>query len=154
MTTNIELRPLTKADLPAASKIHALSFESSWGRKALAEYLAPDGITMGQFAGGDLQGFILLGPCTDQTDIYTIAVAPDLRGKGIGRQLVGAAETEALSRNVELIFLEVAEDNDDAITLYKSCGYVSIGKRKNYYKRKGGRVNALTMRKDLEAPKP
>ena len=145
----MSIRPLTEADLTAAAAIHAASFEAGWTADAFRDSLAPPHIALGCFEKGALLGFILLGACTDQTDIITIAVNPAVRGKGLGRTLVEAAETEARARGAELIFLEVAQDNTAALALYKSCGYVPIGTRKNYYRRQGGRVSAVTMRKDL-----
>lgn len=149
MSQAIELRPLTTSELPAAAAIHCQSFETGWNVATLKEYFPPKGLAYGAFNGGALIGFILMSTITDQTDIITIAVLPERRGHGIGRQLVTAAEKEAAVQGAELIFLEVAEDNDAAITLYKGAGYRPIGKRKNYYRRASGRVTALTMRKDL-----
>ena len=149
MSQGIELRPLTNSELPAAAAIHCQSFETGWNEAALKEYFSPKGLAIGAFNGGTLLGFILLSTITDQTDIITIAVSPERRGYGIGRQLVAAAEQEAAAQGAELIFLEVAEDNDAAIALYKGAAYRPIGKRKNYYRRANGRVTALTMRKNL-----
>jgi ribosomal-protein-alanine N-acetyltransferase len=145
----MKMRALTEADLSRAAEIHAESFETSWDAAALGAFLSPTAICLGVEGAGTLQGFILLGPCTDQTDIITLAVSPDMRGKGLGGRLTQAAQEAARTRGVELIFLEVAQDNHAAIALYKSLGYVPIGRRKNYYKRVGGRVDALTFRKDL-----
>lgn len=149
VTANGSIRALSEADLPAAAKIHAASFQKHWDAAALADYLIPSGVICGYFTAHSLRGFIILGPCTDQTDMITLAVTPEARGQSVGRSLIGAAETEARTRGARIIFLEVAEDNGPAIALYRACGYVPIGKRMNYYKRAGGRVSAVTMRKDL-----
>ena len=53
------------------------------------------------------------------------------------------------SSGVSVLFLEVAEDNAAAKALYDRCGFTPIGKRPAYYRREGGRVAALTFRKDL-----
>ncbi len=145
----MKIRDLTETDLSLAAEIHAASFETSWDAEALGAFLSPTAICLGVEDDGALQGFILLGPCTDQTDIITLAVAPERRGQRLGKHLVTAAQDAAKARGVEIIFLEVAQDNDAAIALYRSLGYVPIGTRKNYYKRAGGRVDALTFRKDL-----
>ena len=58
-------------------------------------------------------------------------------------------EVQAKARGVEIVFLEVAQDNTAALALYKTTGYDAIGMRKNYYKRAGGRVSAVTLRKQL-----
>ena len=149
MSLAVELRPLTKADLPACAAIHTQSFETGWNAQTLSEYFPPQGLAYGALEGDKLMGFILMGAVSDQADIITIAVLPELRGRGIGKRLVARAEQEAAALGADLIFLEVAEDNDHAIALYKGAGYQPIGKRKNYYRRAAGRVSAVTMRKDL-----
>jgi ribosomal-protein-alanine N-acetyltransferase len=143
------IRPLSRDDLTAAATVHAACFPAPWKADVIAEYLAADSISLGAFSDAKLRGFILLGACTDQSDIVTLAVIPAARRQNLGRALVSAAEEQARRRGVELIFLEVAKDNLAAAALYKSCGYVPIGQRKNYYRRAGGRVSAVTMRKNL-----
>ncbi|MBQ8836934.1 MAG: ribosomal protein S18-alanine N-acetyltransferase [Clostridia bacterium] len=68
-----------------------------------------------------------------ETDIMTVAVAPDFRKNGIGRALVNAL-FDALDGESDAVFLEVRESNMAARTLYQSLGFCEIGKRKNYYK--------------------
>jgi ribosomal-protein-alanine N-acetyltransferase len=44
------------------------------------------------------------------------------------------------------IFLEVAEDNEAALALYRKLGFVELGRRKRYYERAGSEpVDALTL---------
>ncbi len=154
---------LSGADIDAAVDIHKNSFDTGWDKDSLGEYITskfmwpkligPKYIVLGYFEDAALIGFIVLGPVrdgvTDQTDIITLAVAPKQRGKSVGRKLLDAAEERAKARGVEIIFLEVAQDNTAALALYKSAGYDAIGTRKNYYKRAGGRVSAVTFRKQL-----
>jgi ribosomal-protein-alanine N-acetyltransferase len=48
------------------------------------------------------------------------------------------------------MFLEVAEDNAPALTLYERFGFVKVGERAGYYRRADGtRATALVMRKLL-----
>jgi len=47
------------------------------------------------------------------------------------------------------MFLEVAEDNEAAIHLYRSLGFQPIGRRPAYYRRADGRVAAITFSKKL-----
>lgn len=148
-TPAFDIKPLSRDSLSAMAAVHAASFETPWDAAALSGYLTPNAVALGGYVGGVLSGFILLGPCTDQTDMLTLAVIPQARGMGYGRALVQAAQARAAAKGCELIFLEAAEDNSAALALYKSCGYVPIGTRKNYYKRAGGRISAVTMRKSL-----
>ena len=55
-----------------------------------------------------------------------------------------------LQKNIDKIVLEVAKNNVPAIQLYKSCHYVTKGKRKNYYTSpKGEKIDAIVMVKSI-----
>ena len=61
--------------------------------------------------------------------ITILAVAPDLRGRGIGRELVEAAE--AFFRQRSCYIVEVTSNNrlDDAHAFYERIGYQRTSKR-------------------------
>jgi ribosomal-protein-alanine N-acetyltransferase len=48
-------------------------------------------------------------------------------------------------RRVRRLYLEVAEDNPGARALYERYGFVQVGRRDAYYRRRDGMVSALTM---------
>jgi len=142
---------LTSDDLAAATQIHSDSFEKSWQAGSLKTHIDND-LCFGVFSGNTpkaLSGFIILKPAADQAEIMTIAVSPDMRGAGLGEALIakGCAALKAIG--VSVLFLEVAEDNDAAIALYKKCGFKAMGRRPAYYRRVAGRVAALTYRLNL-----
>ncbi|TFF27769.1 GNAT family N-acetyltransferase [Jiella endophytica] len=83
--------------------------------------------------------------------LYSIAVASSAAGQGIGRALLKAAETEAFDRDRILLRLEVREDNDRAIGLYRSEGYRPIGRYLDYY---ADHMPALRFEKILRGDKP
>ena len=53
-----------------------------------------------------------------------IAVADGWRGRGIGTQLIGAAERWAVDQGIDAVSLEVAAENAGARRLYRRLGYV------------------------------
>jgi len=65
--------------------------------------------------------------------IYTLNVKPEYRGRGFGKSLMKAIEEEFRKRGCEEIVLEVAVENLQAISLYKSLGYEFCDRIKNYY---------------------
>jgi ribosomal-protein-alanine acetyltransferase len=85
-------------------------------------------------------------------DIQTVAVAPEHRGKGLGRLLVEALLSEARQRLASSVFLEVRADNDAARGLYTSLGFQEIDRRTGYYQPDG--VDALVMTLVLGTPEP
>jgi ribosomal protein S18 acetylase RimI-like enzyme len=56
-------------------------------------------------------------------ELLAIAVAPDARGHGTGRQLVDALTNEFRRRGVDAVRVVVGADNDAAIGLYERCGF-------------------------------
>lgn len=56
-------------------------------------------------------------------NIHDIAVSPAARGRGIGRKLLAAVETEARAFGCCKVTLEVRSDNARAMGLYQSVGF-------------------------------
>jgi ribosomal protein S18 acetylase RimI-like enzyme len=56
-------------------------------------------------------------------------VAPDARGKGLGRHLLNSALKHASSwYGVEQVKLSVTAGNESAVHLYQSVGFVEVGR--------------------------
>lgn len=82
-----------------------------------------------------------------EAELLSIAILPDYRGRGFGRQLL---EYWCGSEpSVREIFLEVRVSNTAAIGLYQQLGFISLGYRKNYYSHP--REDALIMKKELRS---
>lgn len=91
-------------------------------------------------------GFLLGRVVADEAELLTIAVAPQARRKGTGRQLVDAFITESQARGATTAFLEVAADNHSALALYCGVGFAQAGRRKGYYTQSNGsKIDALVM---------
>ena len=76
-------------------------------------------------------------------EVHTIGVDQAYQGQGIGRELLDRLLTIADGGTV---FLEVRTDNEPAIRLYESVGFVKMGVRKRYYRISG--ADAYTMRRE------
>lgn len=59
--------------------------------------------------------------------INNVLVAPQARGRGVGKRLIRAVEEAALEKNMETAALEVCTSNTAAVALYRSCGYRPAG---------------------------
>lgn len=78
--------------------------------------------------------------------LYSLSVAPNAGGKGIGRTLVEACKQEAAARQCNRIRLEVRASNLRAITLYERSDFRVIGREIAYY---GDGEDALRMEVSL-----
>jgi predicted N-acetyltransferase YhbS len=114
MSPNVINRPLTPADFPAVSQLHAKVFGP--GRFTRSAYRVREGapkispycavallgetlIAAVRFTSitiGGVNGTLLLGP---------LAVDPDFAGQGFGRRLIGEAMEAAKAAGVKLVLL-------------------------------------------------
>jgi ribosomal-protein-alanine N-acetyltransferase len=139
------IAPATAALAPALAAIHAACFAGpdAWSADALAALLASPGVSGLVHSGG---GFILLRAALDEADIVTMAVDPSVRRQGIASTLLAAALAHACACGITSVFLEVAEQNQAAIGLYRSHGFTQAGLRPRYY---ADGANALLLRLPL-----
>jgi len=61
--------------------------------------------------------------------IANVAVHPDHRGRGIGKQLTQRAIQHVLDHDGNSVILQVREDNPSAIHIYESLGFTEINRR-------------------------
>jgi len=95
----------------------------------------------------ELLGWAGLHTLYETAQILTVGVIPEARRRGVGTELVRLLADEAKQRGATELLLEVRVDNEPAKALYEREGFVVLGRRKGYYD--SGRVDAITMRKDL-----
>jgi ribosomal-protein-alanine acetyltransferase len=67
-------------------------------------------------------------------ELENIAVLPEFRRKGVGRELLSTLAAQARTSGAERILLEVRGSNLEALGLYGSEGFELLGKRRGYYR--------------------
>jgi len=127
-----EPRPATPADRPVIEEIV---------RQAYSPYIArigrPPGPMLDDYEAsigkghvfvietdGVIQGLVVLIPETDTMLLDNVAVAPEFKGKGIGRDLLEYAERSARAAGYRAIRLYTHEKMAENIALYTRIGYV------------------------------
>lgn len=83
---------------------------------------------------GRMIGSVMCGYDGHRGWIYSLAVSPDDRRKGIGKQLMVHAEKALKARGCVKINLQIMEGNDEVESFYRNLGYItepriSMGKR-------------------------
>ncbi|MBS1692324.1 MAG: ribosomal protein S18-alanine N-acetyltransferase [Actinobacteria bacterium] len=140
---------LTPGDAARCAELEAQLFpgDDPWPARAFIAELAAkhnhyvaarDGQTVVGYAG-----IARLGrKAPYEYEIHTVGVDSAYQGRGIGRAMLTALLDHAAGG---VVFLEVRTDNEAAIALYESAGFVTIGVRKRYYRVSG--ADAFTMRR-------
>ena len=70
--------------------------------------------------------------------IAAMAVAPEARGKGLGRRIMQTAIDEAVARRDRSVLLEVFEHNTPAVNLYRRLGFEPLRRLVGYRRDSGG----------------
>ncbi|MBT3237237.1 MAG: ribosomal protein S18-alanine N-acetyltransferase [Rhodospirillaceae bacterium] len=147
MTTIIDATP---AHAGVIAALHEMSFDASgdhWDEKSVAEILAmPGAFGLLIDIDGQPAGFILARLAADEAEIISIGIVEQARRQGLASDLLAAVRQRVQAKESRHLFLEVATDNSGAEAFYVSHGFKACGRRKDYYRRKNGRVDALVMR--------
>ncbi len=114
----------TEADLLEGTRTDAKAIEEiiETPRTVLLKYLEEDKIL----------GCMELNRQGDKLYLGMLTVEPGLQGKGIGKQLLEAADQEALKHDCHTLFMTVISIRHELIAWYIRHGYRDTGKRKPF----------------------
>ena len=129
------IRFMRLKDVDAVAAIEQATFARPWSRDSFRRELTRNAVARYLVAeeNGEILGYAGAWVILDESHITNIAVREAARGRGIGKKLT--AELLQVLSNLGACYatLEVRVSNVRAQNLYKSLGFVSVGKRKRYY---------------------
>ena len=129
------IRLMRLKDVDAVAGIEEKTFARPWSRESFRQELTRNAVARYLVAeeNGEILGYAGAWVILDESHITNIAVREDARGRGIGKRLT--EELLQILSNLGACYatLEVRVSNLRAQNLYKSLGFVSVGKRKRYY---------------------
>lgn len=137
----LQFRQALPADLDALVKLENRCFtDDRISRRSFRRFIEmPRDRVIVAMDGDTLLGYslVLMQANTRLARIYSIAVSPDARGRGLGEQLIRESEQQAATAGRILMRLEVRTDNHGAIALYRRLGYRQFGTYRDYYEDHG-----------------
>ena len=145
------VEPAVMMDAPRLAQLHGSSFHRGWGEGEFEIMLGETNTLVHRLRlGRKTVGFAISRIGADEAEILSIAIDPHCRGQGLSHNLLLTHLGHLAGRGVRTIFLEVEENNQPALSLYKRTGFAVVGRRERYYQEPGGeQLNALLMRRDL-----
>ena len=144
------LRPAADPDLSHIAQIERSCFADPWSEESFRRLVGvPPAIFLVALFPPDkaIGGYLVAFSVGEDAELLNVAVDPKFRGRGLAGQMLDGALIELGARGVRTAFLEVRESNSAARALYKSRGFLEIGRRSNYYRRPV--ENALVLRRSL-----
>jgi ribosomal protein S18 acetylase RimI-like enzyme len=149
------IRLAERSDLPELLRLEELSFQSDrLSRRSFKRWLSHSHCVFLVCDDGDtLCGYILviLRRGTRLARMYSLAIDPAYRGRGLAARLIRQAEAEARDAGALYMRLEVAINNHGAIKLYEKLGYFQFGQYRDYYE---DHCDALRMEKCIHPYEP
>jgi ribosomal-protein-alanine N-acetyltransferase len=141
--TELEIRPLTYADLPQVIAIERRAFPTPWSLAMFVlELSKPSGICLAALLDQRLVGYLVCSRYDTVWHLMNIAVDDRLRRQGIATSMLERL-FELGDKPSEQYTLEVRTSNQGAIRLYERFGFRVAGRRRAYYH--DNREDALIM---------
>ena len=146
---HVRIVPMTADHLGEVAELERICFSTPWSRNMLAEELdnALSAFLVALDESGKVVGYAGLQVVLDEGYITNVAVRPECRRQGIAGKLLQVFLDFAQGNHLAFLTLEVRASNYDAIALYGSRGFRSVGRRKNYYEHP--KEDAIIMTKEF-----
>lgn len=135
----IRIRLFSQDDLKVVLKIHkACKGVGVWGARDYEQLAAdPRGTILVAERDGQMLpnvlGFLAFYRLDGEAELWNLGIEPAHRRRGIARALLQETCRRLSGAGVHRLFLEVRESNLPALELYRSFGFVSQARRKDYY---------------------
>ena len=133
------IRQAAESDVKYIAGLEKEIFALPWSEASLLAEIAENKVARYKVAeaGGEIVGYAGVWLILDEGHITNVAVHPLYRRKGIARELISTLMNDSREEGVDKYTLEVRASNKEAISLYKSMGFIICGMRKEYYEDNG-----------------
>ncbi len=135
-------------------QVHALErdcYEFPWSRGIFRDCMRVGYACSVMLLDGQLVGYSVCSWAAGEAHLLNLCTSKTVRSRGLGRELLRHALRSAWNAGAQEMFLEVRPSNSKALSLYHSVGFVSVGRRPDYYRAPDGREDALVLNLPLGA---
>ncbi len=150
-TVALSVVPAPPQDAPDLAALLAQALPPGWPAADIAASCGDANRAVLKAVNGSvLLGFAILQFAADEAEILCIAVAEEARRNGVGASIMKAAIGACEDKLISSVYLEVAEGNRCALSLYGNFGFRIVARRENYYRTaRPAPETALIMRLDI-----
>lgn len=141
---------MTAADLDVVTALEEASYEFPWTRGIFADCLRVGyRCEVLEDPAGTVLGYCILSVALDEAHILNLCVAPEHRVRGLGGRILDHLLDAAAKAGARRIYLEVRPSNGAALALYARRGFEKLGLRRDYYRARQGREDAVILARPL-----
>ena len=129
----LTFRKMLPTDAAAVEKVELACFSMPWSRESFWEEAAQEAAYyLLALDDGEVIGYVGVWLLGEEGHITNVAVAPEMRRRGVGAALLAKLMRVAVGRGVRSMTLEVRPSNEAALALYRKFGFRSVGRRPHY----------------------
>lgn len=144
---------IVRQDMPAILEIERASYAFPWGEaEFLDALLERGGIGIVAKAFGRVAGFVVYNAGLRSLEIVNLAVAPELRRRGIGRQLIDLLKDKLAHGGRNELTACVGDDSLDAQLFLRDQGFRATTVLRNHFQQHDGDAYLMRYRFDSEWP--
>ena len=128
------IKPLTEQYVDQVCVLEEEAFSMPWHKESFLEMIRnKDACYLVGIINDEVVASCGLRNIVGDGEITNVVTAGNMRGKGVGKQMLLTLMEEGIKMGVEAFTLEVRKSNAAAIHLYEGLGFVTEGIRKNFY---------------------
>ena len=131
----MNITEMTNKDVEKIEDHFQENFDDFWNYEILKDEIANNNskYIVAKTETGEIIGFAGIKIILNEAEIMNIVVHKNYRNNGIGSELLEKILDMSKILKIEKILLEVNENNENAIKLYKKYNFTQTGIRKKYY---------------------
>ncbi len=148
----VKFRAMTPGDVTAVGVLERAAYPFPWSEGIFRDCVRVGYLCRVAELDGQVVAYGIVAMGAGEAHILNLCVRDDLRGRGVGRQMLKLLLERVREAGVGDAFLEVRPTNTLAISLYQSVGFVQVGLRRGYYQAAQGREDALVLKLALAEP--
>ena len=135
--------------IASVARLERENFSLPWSENVLSSELkTPLSLWVVATNDGAVIGYVGAQIVPDEADMMNLAVDAQYRRQGIGKALVEHLIASLQERMVRSLTLEVRVSNAPAVSLYEGMGFLTVGRRPNYYQKP--KEDAWILRKEWQ----
>jgi len=142
----VRFRAMTPFDIPGVAAVEKSSYQFPWSEGIFRDCLRVGYLCRVAECEGAVVAYGIVAMGAGEAHVLNICVGEQMRGRGVGRQMLMLLLERSSQAGMQDVFLEVRPTNMHAIALYQSVGFVEVGRRRGYYQAVEGREDALVLK--------
>lgn len=127
------IEPLSEATVVTAAAVEKACLETAWSESQLRQLPAHTVYLIALNEAGEVEGICSANRMGDEAELLNLAVLPEYRRQGTAGRLLACLFQKLSADGFRKLYLEVAETNLPAISLYRKYGFSEIGLRRGFY---------------------